>query len=321
MKANYPGLRVFYECGDFNILFFHDGLNLLPSVFEEDLFRKSHFYFSFSWRVSEGELQKLASKIAAAEAHEDPGVVKSRLRFLFNSSEEYAAAKSVIDPDMCLFVNNACFLNEEIIKDYPQEKIYAAIYNARANRFKRHDLSRLVENKAFIAYDWKVADLDLSDFAPVDIYRNLEAGDVPRIISKSIVGLMLSAEEGACYASLEYLLCGLPVVSTPSSGGRSEYYTGSNSVICSETPESVASSVAEAVERWKRGDFDPVRIREEAIGKMAVFRRTLSLDLETVFRTHGRQPPANFLDERLAKTNKLWKYRNMRIKSLEMVRG
>lgn len=48
----------------------------------------------------------------------------------------------------------------------------------------------------------------------------LPPAQVCAALNRGEVGLALSELEGACWASTEYLLCGLPVVSTPCSGGR-----------------------------------------------------------------------------------------------------
>lgn len=47
---------------------------------------------------------------------------------------------------------------------------------------------------------------------------------INEIYGQSRCGLILSAEEGACFAAMEYLLCGLPVVTTPNIGGRDEFF-------------------------------------------------------------------------------------------------
>ncbi|WP_164127899.1 glycosyltransferase, partial [Stenotrophomonas maltophilia] len=47
---------------------------------------------------------------------------------------------------------------------------------------------------------------------------------VNRVYNQAAVGLCLSAVEGAMCASMEYLMAGLPVVSTPSVGGRDVYF-------------------------------------------------------------------------------------------------
>ena len=53
--------------------------------------------------------------------------------------------------------------------------------------------------------------------------RDLNTEEVRRILVQSRCGLALSAQEGAMYASGEYLLAGLPVVTTRSRGGRDAF--------------------------------------------------------------------------------------------------
>jgi glycosyltransferase involved in cell wall biosynthesis len=124
--------------------------------------------------------------------------------------------------ETCKLCSNAALLIETHFTIGPQsESRFDAVYNARAKSFKRHELSTLVKSKVFLAYDWKKSDVDLDTFHPRELYRNIKGSEVAAILHKARVSLMLSQEEGACYASLEYLLCGMPVVSTPSTGGRS----------------------------------------------------------------------------------------------------
>ncbi len=56
---------------------------------------------------------------------------------------------------------------------------------------------------------------------------------------------ILSAEEGSSYASMEYLLAGLGVVSTHSTGGRDVYFDPDYCITCDPTPEAVRDAVAE----------------------------------------------------------------------------
>jgi glycosyltransferase involved in cell wall biosynthesis len=89
-------------------------------------------------------------------------------------------------------------------------------------------------------------DIEASDLPP-HTYRNhspLDSIEVAEKINQSACGLILSAKEGACFASSEYLLCGIPVVSTPSKGGRDFWYTAYNSVIASPDPAEVSQAVS-----------------------------------------------------------------------------
>ncbi|MFI5322346.1 MAG: hypothetical protein ACHQ6U_02155 [Thermodesulfobacteriota bacterium] len=55
-------------------------------------------------------------------------------------------------------------------------------------------------------------------------YRVLTPEEMADALNRCMVGLCLSAEECGMYASVQYMLCGLPVVSTRSKGGRDEFF-------------------------------------------------------------------------------------------------
>lgn len=84
---------------------------------------------------------------------------------------------------------------------------------------------------------------------------------------------MLSRNEGACYTSSEYLLCGIPVVSTEPSpndtlGGRQAWYDDENHIYC--RPD--ADAVRDAVEETAARKVDPHSIRANHINKMEEYR-------------------------------------------------
>jgi len=106
--------------------------------------------------------------------------------------------------------------------------------------------------------------------------RYLSSSDVAAVLNASRVGGIFSAEEGACYASTEYLLCGLPVVSTASTGGRHVWYTPQNSVVVEATPAAVATGVCQALLKLRTGEFDRQEIREEAVQMAERFRAVLA---------------------------------------------
>src|SRR5690606_14249643 len=139
----------------------------------------------------------------------------------------------------CKLINQNAF----IVPDYffpidGAEKKYDAIYNARPRKFKRHYLARNVGEAYRLALilGKHVASLDDVNESelPKHIYKNtdhLPHKRVNELLNQSRVGLILSAVEGACFASSEYLLAGIPVVSTMSKGGRDYWYDEYNSLV------------------------------------------------------------------------------------------
>jgi glycosyltransferase involved in cell wall biosynthesis len=183
-------------------------------------------------------------------------------------------------------VNNTCFLDTALFDVTSEtEKRYDAVYNAKALAFKRHYLTENLRRKAFISYDVNEADechtksVDLIALAPDKIYQNISPEEVRQVIHSSYVGLILSEVEGACYASTEYLLCGIPVVSTAALGGRTDYYNDCNSIICDPSPKAVADAVALLKARVQSNDICANLIRQACLDRMDGFRSAFKTSL------------------------------------------
>lgn len=173
------------------------------------------------------------------------------------------------------YVNQNCFIDESLVLLKRSKHVYNAIYNARPIAFKRHELATHVRNLALIiGYDHFGPKTDLSY---LDVgYSNtkrLTTREVCAKIQQSKVALILSASEGACYSSSEYLLCGTPVVSTVSEGGRDIWYNDYNSIVCDSTPEAVADAVIRLGIKVDTKQIDPNKIRNDHIALMVVHRQ------------------------------------------------
>jgi glycosyltransferase involved in cell wall biosynthesis len=81
--------------------------------------------------------------------------------------------------------------------------------------------------------------------------------EVNEIYNQSKVGVILSTKEGSCMASAQYLLCGLPIVSTYCQGGREDYYNEDNCILVEPNEE----SVKEGIEKCLKTNFDREKIR------------------------------------------------------------
>lgn len=132
-------------------------------------------------------------------------------------------------------IHKNAFLDDRIF--FPKKdsiKSFAAIHVANTQAFKRHSLAWGVSNLALVTYAYRFP----IDFKEVDGYRSLgftnisdrnegirvlKPKEVADIIRASRCGLILSAEEGSNNASTEYLMCGIPVISTPSMGGETSF--------------------------------------------------------------------------------------------------
>jgi glycosyltransferase involved in cell wall biosynthesis len=180
------------------------------------------------------------------------------------------------------YVNFACFIDERIFRpQFPAaDKRFDAVYTARFSRergqeLKRHYLTRKIPQLALLdpvyasndpAYRKRYAEAPNCAFVND---RRLPPSEVAAIIRQSWCGLSLSRLEGVCRASAEYLLCGIPVVSTLSRGGRDVWYDDTNSII---VPDASPESIHAAVEHFKRHPPDPQLIHDGFLSKARIFR-------------------------------------------------
>lgn len=134
---------------------------------------------------------------------------------------------------------------------------FNAVYNARFETYKRHELARDV-NGLMLIYAINGGGMPLAtmqQMLPRAYFANHEQGGgtyrwlsyeaTAELCGAVAVGLCLSASEGAMRAAMEYLMCGLMVVSTASIGGRERYLMSPYARIVGDDPDAVASAVRE----------------------------------------------------------------------------
>ncbi|MBG1230981.1 hypothetical protein F8B91_01375 [Aestuariivirga litoralis] len=176
------------------------------------------------------------------------------------------------------------FLDETIFKPDPAaKKQFRAVHNAALTKWKRHELAWGVKNIAVITFLHEKKD----NFEPFSGYKSLAWSnatpdgkltvvpprEVARINNASGAGISLSRTEGCCYANGEYQFCGLPVVSTKSTGGRSDFYDSATTKIVWDH----TFFVERAVRHWERHPPDPTAIHGRTIEK-AIRHRVRVLD-------------------------------------------
>lgn len=180
------------------------------------------------------------------------------------------------------FVSHLQYLCEDIFKPLELEKLYDAIYVARLASFKRHELAREIK-RLYIACSG-----DLKSFCPAVAHaefneKQLKKPELAKMFNHSYCSLALSKVEGAMNASFESLLCGVPVVTTPSKGGRDVFFNADNAIVV--PPD--AKAVAAAVEHWKSHPPDPQMIRSNALEQLTVHRLRFCEYVAMLIKRHG----------------------------------
>ena len=184
-----------------------------------------------------------------------------------------------------LHIHKNAFLDEKIFNPgiNPTKK-YSAVHIANVEPFKRHWLAFGIPNLALITYSYREGianteeisgykNIAFSNFDPKhpEAIKFLKPQVVADVVRASHCGVILSEVEGANNASTEYLMCGIPVVSTPSKGGRDEFFDSENSRIVQPLPEAVEAAVTE----FNEMELNPAEIHFNVMKKIRVHRARL----------------------------------------------
>lgn len=210
-----------------------------------------------------------------------------------------------------ILCNHNCFIDENKFVIKENERIYQAVLNCRPEKWKRPYLAKQVDNLAIIkGYNFRKDEYyDMTQLNPkyINNDKRLTEEEVVDMYSKSMVGMILSEKEGACYSSSEFLLCGLPVISTHSVGGRDIWYNEKNSIVCDATEDAVAASVEIAINRLKSGEFNRMEIRKLHIMQSMEHRMNMIDMTVKIFQKHNIMEDANLLF-----SNNFFKYNRMK---------
>jgi len=186
----------------------------------------------------------------------------------------------------CLFAPHNQFVSPEAF--YPQAPIagreFAAVYNAAFLPYKRHELLQGVPNILLVgrAFTPEAANR-VRELVPHPQIANeafpagtwLTPEQINTCYNRAACGLALSGIEGAMFASVEYLLAGLPVVTTLNLGGRDYYFDGR---FVQHVPENPAA-VQTAIQTFVREQLPPEFIRAETLRKIMQSRERFAENL------------------------------------------
>jgi glycosyltransferase involved in cell wall biosynthesis len=184
--------------------------------------------------------------------------------------------------ERAIFCNQNCFIDERIFRPDPAvTQRLDAVYDATLTPIKRHHLANRIASLGLIYYPTPYDHPDYvarikHELAYAHWFNHDAAGthhllnpmEVARALNGCRVGLCLSDQEGAMWASMQYLLSGLPVVTTPSEGGRDEFFDARYVRTVPAEAEAVARAVAELV----AARLDPEAIRRATLEKVQPHR-------------------------------------------------
>ncbi|MCB1459435.1 MAG: glycosyltransferase [Nitratireductor sp.] len=214
-----------------------------------------------------------------------------------DEGEQFELLNEGID---CIVCNSSIFVDEQVWRPtLPHNREFGsfdAVYNARLMAYKRHELAAGIESLLLIhaapfgagkeAEFARIRTLlpkarSANELHGTPWYDQMTPELVCEFLAHAKCGLALSREEGVMKASVEYMLCGLPVVSTASLGGRDRYYVFPFTQIAQDDPEAVAAAVTTMVRR----QFDRNAVRQAIAGLIAFDRHNF---LEAIAKAVGK---------------------------------
>lgn len=225
-----------------------------------------------------------------------------QLIWLVNTEEQHNYANQV--GFTSLFINHNAWLDYNMYKisnNNEHSRLFDAVINSRPFKWKRIYLADNIKNLALIKGsdystdpNWKWNPWYRSyKFVNIDQINQCQ---VIKILNSSKMGLILSGNsgdnqqvnnEGACYSSSEYLLCGLPVLSTISEGGRDIWYNSDNSVICEPNIEDVYNKHCMMLSKINNNEYNREKIRSDHIDKQDEMRQRFIDAVNDIFNIHG----------------------------------
>lgn len=246
------------------------------------------------------ELPEVVAPILEATALHIRKHRRHRFSFLCNTPGQEAPFAAAGWPVTTL--NSNMFVDDSLFCPLPEiEPIHDAIYNARLSPNKRVELAIRVERLCLIyffsRFDSSVADFHaaharLKALMPGATFLNrltedgcehLDPVAVNRAMNRSRVGLCLSAVEGQMRASMEYLMAGLPIVSTASIGGRDYFFDADYCAVVEPDPRQIRDAVAAMIQR----NIPREHIRERTMRRVERERRRFVEFVQNLIERRG----------------------------------
>ena len=250
----------------------------------------SVFLLQLGW---ECETPEAVARLSAAAAAYREGTGGARMIVLCNArAEEEALGRAGVETR---WIHQNAFLDERRFRPMGgEDRPFDAAYTARVTPFKRHSLlpPELAPRLLFLGSWVRKAEREFGKeirarYAAARWVEHFSGARISCLLARAKCGLALSEVEGACFASAEYFLCGLPVVDTAALGGRDVLYPFEYVRRVEARPEAVAEGIA----HWAAHRPDPWKVRAAFLAKAEPHREKFRrLMKELTGRDCGRPP-------------------------------
>jgi glycosyltransferase involved in cell wall biosynthesis len=240
--------------------------------------------------------------------------MKNRVKLLLKNAKHpqnfFFMANSQKDADMlneengvqAFGVSHNAFIDKSVFYPVQKEKEFTAVYCGDTRPQKRLHLAELILPQSLILSHSSPDVLEIVKKAK-NILRHPPIERISEHMCKAYCGLILSKHEGGCYASTEYLYCGIPVVSTISIGGRDAYYDEDTAMVVEDDPQ----KIREAALEWVKRAPNPELIRQKALMVSDKMLDILAYEiLQPIFKKYqdqNAQDPRGFVDRVISSSN------------------
>lgn len=280
-------------------IFYTEGPCWSDTKFVSNLINTDYIFFQFTWNI-EAQSDQIPWDMEKKVSINNNFNFKTNIIFCAPTEKLHNVFKD--KGYTSILLNHNCLLdyNKYTLKtENESERQYNAVINSRPFWWKRVYLASNVDKLLYIkGNDWAKDETSWNGykFMNLTLKSDISQHTVNDLYNSSKLGLILSGNtgenqqglnEGANYSSSEYLLCGLPVVSTESQGGRDYWFDDYNSIICEPNDDSVKKSVDTMLEKLSNGEIDREKIRNTQIKKMNLMRENFINETQKIFNTHG----------------------------------
>jgi glycosyltransferase involved in cell wall biosynthesis len=254
---------------------------------------RAYFIYNWQWHLDDPAVARAVKAVENRHHRRHPG---HEFVHLCNTTTHYDVfAQAGLT---AVFFNQNALVDERIFRPLPGiAKRFDAVYDARLTPYKRHSLAAEVRNLALLYAYYEgledqahaestqrlLSDTHRFNQEPGGAYRSLEPEEVNRCLNECRVGLCLSKIEGSMYASIQYLLAGLPVVSTESQGGRDLFFDEETALIVDADPTAVRAGVEEMLRR----NASPGDIRARTLEKVRPHRQAFIDTVQSIYDREG----------------------------------
>lgn len=250
---------------------------------------RCYFFFNPMWSLASSVYRRNIVDRLNFIAEKFP---QHRYTLLVNDSRELSIAGELAKSVMLHVCGEHALADEDVFYYAAREETYSAVCVSKFEAYKRIHLAADVSGLCLISpgIDREtLAQLGCGDgrvHCPTLDGKRLQPDEVLEFLLVSRCGLILSAREGQSRATIEYLLAGLPIVSTMSEGGRDRFLTPENSLIVRADPRDVRA----AVDHIAEGGFERSSIARSARGAVIRERAWLSRIVDARLTDDGLEP-------------------------------